>query len=55
MDNNSRQEKERIALINEICEKLNGIDIAELLALWESLKQVTSDPEKYFKKIDNDL
>lgn len=48
-----RQDKERKALINEIL--LSDPDnLEEILSLREALKQVTEDPENYFKIIDKE-
>ena len=53
-----RQEKERSALISEICnmgdiKTLN--DLSRLNRLSKSLKKVTDDPKNYFEILDKEL
>lgn len=52
-----RQDKERKALIDEICENAEEKTIASLLclkSLAKALKQVTTDPKTYFENIDKE-
>ena len=53
-----RQEKERKALISEICDmgELKTLnDLFRLNRLSKSLKKVTENPKDYFKNLDNEL
>lgn len=52
-----RQDKERKALINEICEVAEDKTIASLLrlkSLAKALKQVSTDPKTYFENLDKE-
>lgn len=49
-----RQDKERRALIGEIIECADLSGLTHLKELCDALKQVTTDPETYFKILDKE-